>query len=416
MASAQEWLNSMERRMRDLMKGSNQRFQSIDKKFAELDNYLKSPSGDKLPFDAQSLDDLTQKVQTLEYVLKTHEESSSAIRIRPERAVAALLHNPTSGETFINPVKEVTKPFWLKTSTQAVAVTGNGLSQTAFSAPIEENVRGDLEIFTLAVAAYTSISYRTRLTHGGRTRNLQNNPIHARGMWGDMTSGPQPFFLYESIFLEPGQQLFVEYTDFSGSTNTIETIAQARRFLGYDTRYLTREQLIRLFYSRFSFPFWMTSDSSVTLASNTTGTVTGNFTLDRGFDFEIGKAMHCVSNTSTFAEVASYAYRLSFTEGRSGRAITDGDIHAFSIAGSSNFPMLWMEPHLLKRGTPLVGTFINSVNGTANRGVDFILHGRGLPYMGLPDQLLGDTIGADALVPFNSRNDGTIIPRTIIKG
>lgn len=418
------WKNATERRLQSMAAALKElvgRHGDTDRKvnaaFNELKGYLGQGNKQNLPFDAKTLDQVVGRVRLLEYWLQTYENEYTNVYVRPERAVSALVKDPKTRQTFISPLKETTKPFVITTTpSRIISPAGNSQAFGQFEIPIEENVRGDTEIFGLGLVSYTSPSFRIELNNTNTNTKLQNNPIHGMTLFGDLTSatggGPQPFLFYESLFLQPGHWLQITFTDFSGSTNNIEVVAYARRFLGYDTRFMDRQQLINLFFSRLSYPFHLTSDNSIDLTTSTTAATTSNFTLDRSFDLEIGKSMARWSNTSTGADVGApnaYSARHNLKVGKSGTPITDNATRTMALFGTSNFPIIWQEPLLLKRGSLLILESTNSISGTANRTLNATFAGRALPYMPAPDQLMvGQTVGADDLVPFAGRHDQNV--------
>jgi hypothetical protein len=363
------WQNSVERRLRALG-------MTVDRGFAQLGEVLK---GGNLPADVPGWQAMETRVRSLEQWLRVFDSTTSQIAVRPERSVPATVTDKNTGATYINPVKEITKPFIIRTNPQSITIPASGQAYAKFQIPAEENLRGDSEIFSLMLVAATSTSFRIELTHTGRNQFLQNKPIHSMAMFGNMMSGPQPFILYESIFLEPGQELLLTLTDFSQAPNTVELVAQARRFLGYDTQHLDRAGLINLFYSRLSFPFWLTSDTNINLPAGLTGSIQTNYTTDQAFDIEAGKMMAAGSNTLNGSPQVVPCH-VQIQEGRSGRYLTDNFVHVNALFGTSNFPIILFEPLLIKRGTTARLTVNNDVNGFPDNSIDLVFHGRALPY------------------------------------
>jgi hypothetical protein len=134
-----------------------------------------------------------------------------------------------------------------------------------------------------------------------------------------------------------------------------------------------------MFYSRLSFPYWLTSDNTISLPPTLTGSTTVNFTVDHSFDIEAGKLMSAGFNTLN-GSPQSVPCHIQLQEGRSGRTITDGFVHNLALFGTSNFPIILFEPLLIKRGTTMKATINNDVTGFSNQGIDLVFHGRALPY------------------------------------
>ena len=172
--------------------------------------------------------------------------------------------NEQTGAPEINPVKVHTKTFWLASTPRTITIPANGSQKVSFVVPPEQNLEGDLEIYFLELAKATSLNIRVLLTHTGLNKNLMNRPVHVLAAFGNMNAGCQPFQMYESIFLQPNQELTVEFFDFSGVDNVIEPIVHGRKFIGYATSGMDRRGLISSF-ARNTWPYWLTTDAPVVL-------------------------------------------------------------------------------------------------------------------------------------------------------
>lgn len=325
---------------------------------------------------------LNERNRALAAALDAHEAMLAKAVVRPENSVPATVKNRKTGERAINPLKAWVKPFQLRTTTgqRTVLVPANGKNVVSFVVPAETNLVGDCEIFSLKLAAATSKACRVKIKHNGIGRYLMNQPVILPAVFADMTiTNPSPMELCESIFLQSGMELTVELYDFSGSDNTIELVVEGRRFLGYGADGLTRDSLMDVFEKRLSFPFWLTTDSVPSLAANTNAFATqATMTVDRGFDLELVSRMQYASTSSS---LGAFDYRLQVFEGPSG-VLLDDDVLANCWGGTGAYPYMLKETWLAKRATPIT---INLTNGsaTANRSVDLVYHGRGLPYRAL---------------------------------
>lgn len=319
------------------------------------------------------------RLRELAYHVGVYDEVVQGIAIRPERAVPATRINQKTGATEVNPVKVHTKTYWLPTTPQTVTVPANGTASASFIIPPEQNEEGDMEIFYLELASATSTSLRVRLNHTGLGgKFLSNQPVHILSTFGNMNAGPQPFGMYETIFLQPNMELIVEFQDFSGAPNTVEVIAHGRKFIGYATSGMDRRGLIDVF-ARNTWPYWQTTDQPVTLDSTAGVTVPYSMTLERQFHAELAKVMRFGSIGGVPTPVE---YRISMQEGSSGNALIGtnqvASIPINTVAGSGNFPFPCPEPYLALRGTQLTGTMA-PIASIAGQVADFVWHGRALP-------------------------------------
>jgi len=342
--------------------------------------------------------DLEGRMRELSFHVGIYDEMVQGLAIRPQHAVPALVKDRKTGAAYVNPVKVHTRPFWLASSSRTIVVPANQKNRIDFTVPVEENLEGDMEIYALELARATSRAVRVLIQHTGLGGlQLMNAPVHMLSVFGNMQAGAQPFGLYETIFVEPGQQLSIEFTDFSGADNTIEVIVHGRRFLGYGTSGMDRRGIINTF-SRNVWPFWLTTDE-VLLLGNGSGagtTTSATFTVNRQFHFEAAKAMRFGTISGVPAMVP---WHVQLNEGQSGRMISD-NVPDNCFAGDGNFPFPIYEPYLMLRGTSLRAVFTND-NGLANQTVDVVLHGRGLPVSFPNQRTLEPAIGrsADVLMP-----------------
>lgn len=344
-----------------------------------------------------------ERLAELSLHVGVYDEAVQGIAIRPQRAVPAVVKDRQTGSANLNPVKVHVKPFWLASSSRTVVVPASNKARVTFTVQPEENLEGDMEIYALELCSATSTSVRVKLSHTGLGGLfLMNNPVHLLSVFGNMNAGAQPFELFETIFLEPGQELGVEFFDFSGADNTLEVIVHGRRFLGYGTSGMDRRGLINTF-SRAVWPYWITTDETLLLNAGA-GVVTNcTFTVNRQFHFEAAKTMAFGTTNGVPGPVP---FHIQLNEGQSGRLIAD-NVPGKSFAGDGNFPFPVFEPYLGQRGTSLRGAVSND-NGLANQATDIVFHGRGLP-ISMPGQrtLEPAVDGRNVLMP-PSQKDLTI--------
>lgn len=328
---------------------------------------------------------LAKKHQSLAAHVDAYDAYVASAVVRPERAVAALVRsNESEGARAVNPLKTWVKPIILRTTTgqRTVTVSANSRNTVAFVAPQEENLTGDLEVYSLKCVSRTSPAYRVMIKHNGIGRFLMNEPVIGGAVFADMTFGnPQPTELKESIFLESGGELTVEIYDFSGNDNVFEFELEARRFLGFDIDGLSRQSLIDLYNRRLSFPYWLTSDSAVALASNANAFATPvTFTVDGSFHLEI---FGFFQQGSIGGVISGFKYRADVKEGASGRTILD-DVNVCSLSDGSvtAYPHWFKESWLAKPKTPITAALTN-LGGEAGKVADLVWIARALPYPAL---------------------------------
>jgi len=318
---------------------------------------------------------LNSRLDTLSYHVGVWDETVQGVSIRPERAVPATRINQMTGAPEVNPVKVHTKTFWLRTTPgPTVTIPANGQVRASFTVPPEQNLEGDLEIYYLQLVGADSTSFRVRLSHTGLGGEyLMNQPVHGLSVFGNMRAGPQPFALYETIFLQPDQELIIELFDFSGAPNEVELVAHGRKFIGYAVSGMDRRGLVNVF-ARNTWPYWLTSDAPVLLNAGVNVATNFALTVFRQYHAELGKVMQFGHIGGVPAPVP---YHIQLNEGQSGNLIIDS-VAISAVAGTSNFPIALPEPYLALRGTSLAAIATND-NGFANQSTDLVFHGRALP-------------------------------------
>lgn len=367
---------------------------------------LKKSADDRLLLRSE-VSGLTRRLEDLGAQVGMYDEIVQGVAIRPERAVPSIRIDRNTGASYVNPIKVHTKTFTLASTPRRIVIPAGNSTQVSFLVQPDQNQEGDLELFFLELANCTSTSFRVRILHNGIQQYLSNAPVHALSTFGNMNAGAQPFQMYESIFLEPGVDVTVELTDFSGADNTVELVAHGRRFLGYAVSGMDRRDLINVF-SRNTWPFWFTSDEPVLLGSTIGATTPFNMTLKRQYHFEAAKSMQfgTVGGVS-----APLNYTLKMNEGSAGNLILD-DVPVNTWSGNGNFPFPFPEPYLALRGTFLncVATARNAIVGQVS---DIVWHGRAIP-LTFPGQRSLEPLleGRDVLINPASNKD-LAIPRVV---
>ncbi len=146
---------------------------------------------------------IASRIKELAYHVGVYDEVVQGVWIRPGRAVPAIKTNMDTCAPEINPVKVCTKTFSLAATPRGkVTIPPLGTAQVSFVIPAEQNLEGDMEIYFLELASADNTSFRVRLNHTGLGgKYLMNQPVHALSVFGNMNAGPQPFEMYETIFL-----------------------------------------------------------------------------------------------------------------------------------------------------------------------------------------------------------------------
>jgi len=360
--------------------------------------------------------DLEKGHVVLSQHVNAYEQYVTQSVIRPESAVPSLVRDEKSGRLYVNKLKDYVKPIRLRTTTGQTTVTvpANSKNTVSFVIPPEDNAVGDVEVYSLYCAAATSMAARVMVYHTGAQRYLMNAPVVIGAVFADMdpsrTFNQKPVDLYESIYLEPNNELRVEITDYSGQANTFELVLEARRFWAFDLEGLTRESLVDVFYSRLSFPYWQTQDSVTTLGTSTSPFAYSNtMTVEKGFDLEVYDVVRQESQNNV--PVQYWNYHVKLNESASGRLIMD-NVKANCFGGSGAYPLYFKEPWLVKRGSPIQANYTN--DGGVSTVVDHVLRGRALPYS-LPGQRTLTPVDPGVQQDFPVRGQDLAVARRIVE-
>ena len=185
------------------------------------------------------------------------------------------------GNVSLNPVKNFVRGTILSPASTAVPVAAAAkVTNPGVSAPIilQAPTDGAIEIFSCmgaqrsGVAADITNRFAVSLQETGRgQRTLMNQPVLCNHVFG--TPG-QPYFLNESIFLEPDQTLqAIFYNQSTSGLSSFDFGFEARKFQTVNVAdqmvndYIEKMRLEKNIF----YPFWLTNDSPISLSSNGTG-------------------------------------------------------------------------------------------------------------------------------------------------
>jgi len=253
-------------------------------------------------------------LQTYENIY--NRKSNVLLPIYPQNMVPSLIHVPEQMpdgrqglHTYLNPVWDAVKVYYLPTNPAAPALAAGGAAIVGMTTPAEENLRGDLEIFSLM--GLSTGRFSVQITHGGLNKLFSNQPVANNLVFGTGRFPGRPF---ESIFLETNMTLTFALTDLTGAPNTIRLTTQGRRFLNYDLPGLDKASIAEAMYRRRSHPYWLTFDAGATVAVGAGATATFPMTVPGSCDFECAYAL----------DDSDGDYLIEVFEGRSGRSLMDG--------------------------------------------------------------------------------------------
>jgi hypothetical protein len=247
-----------------------------------------------------------------------------------------------NGQTFVNPAKRYTKPFWLTTDPVTVSIAGGGSSDPI---PMIVDQTGHFEIAYMTYIA--TGDFLLTIFDAGRRYTWMNRPIHIQTIAG---TGQRPLILPESYFLnvaKGSRMLTVQFTDLSGAPNDIRLVLHGRRYLYNEAP----AEISKYFEEYFSTKertsvFFLTTEKALTNILTGTSDNT-EFRVTSDAYFEIIKLTAFAHKHGDPTTPAVYEFKL--TEYASGRALMPGYVRGELGFGTAQYPFIPYESYLLER-------------------------------------------------------------------
>jgi hypothetical protein len=254
------------------------------------------------------------------------------------------------------------RPFALLTNppANAVAITAN---QSSAQVSLSVAGAGPLEITGLA-AKRTGAALVSLMVQDGRTqRIIMSGAVHIDTIFGNATlagsNGFLPYKLPETLFVDELRSLIAQFTDISGSDNTVYPALHGVRYtkLQNDPRLIRmRQRMAQREY--MSLPFWYTFDSrsNVVLTALASGSYPITIGNDHHFDLQ------------TITAVSTGAFSLNLVDSATGESIIDapsGNNYGVSselMIGNASYPFKLHEPILFLSSQKLIATITDLSN------------------------------------------------------
>ena len=270
----------------------------------------------------------------------------------------------------------------------AVAASGSNTKPAAFTSPNNAatgitNLYGTpLEIKQIIFADSTDLTASADFTAylaNFADRNFMNNPVHIRALAG---TAKNPAWLYEPIYMMSNESLSCQLNKLSGGASTMRMYLDAIQYHpdsapagSMERDFLNRRMMQWSERRKYVYPFWMTTDQSVSLAGN----ATTNF---------VNKNAECHLELFNLMAVSTGNFAFELVEVVSGQSIMNGQVTRTNSIGDAQFPAIFPVSYTVKEGARMRFTFTDLSGSTNN--IFIALQGRkivNVPWKNVPDVL-----------------------------
>jgi hypothetical protein len=237
------------------------------------------------------------------------------------------------------------KPFSLLTNppNNRVAMAAN---QPSALITMDVNGDGPKEVSQLSADYDGACLCSLIMQDGNSSRALMNRKTHVANMFG---SAGRPYKLPETLIIDELRQLIAEFTDISGSANSIAPALHTAHYLQIqnDPRLsMIRQRMESRQY--LSLPYFYNLDSGYAVL---TALQSAAFQMSIGTDHHF--AIHTITATSTGAfriNIVDVARSESIIYGQAG---VDYPVNSALICGDAQYPFKFHEPRLIFSGQKL---------------------------------------------------------------
>jgi hypothetical protein len=283
-----------------------------------------------------------------------------------------------NGDLYLNQVRNFVKGCVIAPRSTSIPVV---VAQGAQSPPIilEAPTDGAAEIFSLmgqqdaSVASGCTNRFTVTLNETFRgNRQLMNLPILCNHVFG--TPG-NPFFLCESLFLEPGQTLQAIFRNPAGSggSSSFRFGMEARKLQTTNVANKNVQNLIQVNRNeknRF-YPYWLTNDSAISLAQSAKGVAYFTNTLDQWLLIQY--AMATAITTGVEGDTTEL-FTCELFDPRTDRPLQNQPFTLNTGFGDAQFPYVFPTPWLIEPQSQIKANLANLVTD-ASTEIYITFHG-----------------------------------------
>jgi hypothetical protein len=225
---------------------------------------------------------------------------------------------------------------------------------------MDANLGTPLQIKNLVLSdssTYDTASYLVELNEIGESRKFMNKPVHIRSIFG---SAKYPGRMCEPYMFASQHQIQAQFTPLNAAARTIRPYVTGAQYYPWaaqsDESRAKLSKMIKLWNMRRKqvWPFWLTTDESISLAVNE----------ERSFEMLPGQDAQFVACFFTAVSTGNFEY--SLLEVKTQQSLTNGRATFTNSLGDARLPKLLSKPYVVPAGYRLRLTVKNLFAGTNN--------------------------------------------------
>lgn len=271
---------------------------------------------------------------------------------------------------------------------------------------LDRNFGQPFEIRSLLFADSTdgqaAADWTVMLREVGEVRQFMNNPVHIRTLAG---SAQNPYLLREPYFFLSQHSIQAQLNKTSAGNVNVRMFLAGAQYYPWSPEFMRRkmnESKIRGLIGRwlerrkYITPFWLTTEQTVNLGANATGT----------FFLKVGDDGHFEGFTLTSVQTGNFAWEIS--EPKTNQTLMNGLATQTNSLGDSFFPTLLPTAYFVPSGYRLRLT-ITDLSGAPNE-IFFTMGGRKL-YVPMKDI---EDVKMDTAVPTPADTPSEMVPAPLV--
>jgi hypothetical protein len=234
---------------------------------------------------------------------------------------------------------------------------------------MDANLGTPLEIKYLLLsnssAGYVGSDFTIQMTEIGESRKFMNQPIHIRTMFGD---AQYPGTMCEPYMFSSQHQIQAQFENFDAGARNIRLYLAGAQYSPFAAQSAESRSKITDVIKRWNnrrpqvWPFWLTTEQTVSLAVGAEGS----------FEILPGQDAHFVA--CSLRAVSSGAFEYELMEVKTGQSLSNGRSTQLNSVGDARFPTDLPVQYVVPAGYRL-RLFLKNLAGITNR-ISFTIAGK----------------------------------------